>query len=82
MFAKLRCFVRNQHHPGRHPLGGFKCVDCGTAGADLGDMGFDGQGYVAPLRRIFSREHGQLTRTTSWDTGRYPAIVAGRGPVR
>jgi hypothetical protein len=44
-------------------------------------MGFDGQGYVAPLRRVFTREHGQLTRT-SWDSGGYPAVAGGRASLR
>jgi hypothetical protein len=50
MFARLRCFLRDHHNPSRHPLGGFKCSDCGAAGADLDDMGFDGAGYVASRR--------------------------------
>jgi hypothetical protein len=50
MFARLRCFLRDHHNPARHPLGGFKCSDCGAAGADLDEMGFDGAGYVASRR--------------------------------
>ena len=41
MLGSLRCFFRNRHEPVRHPLGGFRCAVCGTAGADLEDMGFD-----------------------------------------
>jgi hypothetical protein len=52
MLARIRCFFRNYHNPTRHPLGGFRCVDCGWAGADLEEMGFAGAGYVA--RRILS----------------------------
>jgi hypothetical protein len=33
-------------------------------------MGFEGDGYVSPLRRLYSRENGAVTRTSSWDTGR------------
>src|SRR6266849_1637582 len=40
MIAWFRCFVRNHHNPVRHPLGGFKCADCGEASADLEQMGF------------------------------------------
>jgi hypothetical protein len=67
MLAWLRCLVRNRHNPARHPLGGFKCTDCGAAGADLEDMGFSGGGYVLPMRRLFSRDRGEFTRTVSWE---------------
>ena len=34
-------------------------------------MGFADSGYVLPVRRIFSRERGEFTRTASWEpTGR------------
>ena len=46
MLARLRCFLRDHHNPARHPLGGFKCADCGAAGADLEEMGFEDAGYV------------------------------------
>jgi hypothetical protein len=46
----------------RQALGGFRCAVCGLAGADLGAMGFDG--YVAPMRLTYAREHGQLTRSS------------------
>jgi hypothetical protein len=58
--------LRRRHNPVRHPLGGFRCADCGEAGADLEQMGFDG-GYVRPMRRVFSRERSEFTRTMSWD---------------
>lgn len=49
-------------------MGGFKCAECGSAGADLEDMGFFlGSGYVSPLRRIYDRKHGSLTRTTLYE---------------
>lgn len=69
MLAWLRCLFRNRHDPVRHPLGGFKCADCGAAGADLEDMGFVGGGYVLPVRRVFSRDRGEFTRTMSWEPG-------------
>jgi len=55
MLARFRCFVRRRHQPRRHPLGGFRCVDCGAAGADLEDMGFSGSAWVTPMRRTFDR---------------------------
>jgi hypothetical protein len=67
MLAWIRCYLRNHHNPARHPLGGFKCSDCGEAGADLEQMGFVGSGYVMPVRRVFSRDHGEFTRTGSWE---------------
>ena len=67
MMAWFRCLVRHHHNPVRHPLGGFKCADCGEAGADLDQMGFVGGGYVPPVRRIFSRDHCEFTRTMSWE---------------
>lgn len=50
MLARLRCYLRDHHNPARHPLGGFKCSDCGAAGADLEEMGFDDAGYVFTRR--------------------------------
>jgi hypothetical protein len=50
MFARLRCAIRQYHQPRRHPLGGFRCIDCGTAGADLEEMGFGDSAWVAPRR--------------------------------
>jgi hypothetical protein len=70
MLSWLRCLLRSRHVPIRHPLGGFRCLDCGAVGADLDEMGFYGEGYLPPLRRVYSRDHGQLTRTSAWDTGR------------
>jgi hypothetical protein len=67
MLAWLSCLIRNQHTPVRHPLGGFKCSHCGVAGADLDEMGYVGLGYVLPVRRVFSRDRGEFTRTMSWE---------------
>jgi hypothetical protein len=61
MLAQLRCLLRRRHQPRRHPLGGFRCVECGAAGADLEDMGFAGSAWVAPLRRTFDRPHREIT---------------------
>ena len=51
--SRLRCLWRGRHNPVRHPLGGFRCLDCHRVGRDLGQMGFD-DSFVPPLRRIFS----------------------------
>jgi hypothetical protein len=67
MIARLRCFFRNQHNPVRHPLGGFRCLECGHVGADLDEMGYVDGGYVMPVRRVFSRQRGEFTRTMSWE---------------
>jgi hypothetical protein len=69
MLAWLRCLVRNRHNPVRHPLGGFRCADCGRVGIDLEEMGFAGSAYVLPVRRVFSRDHREFTRTMSWEPG-------------
>ena len=69
MLAWVRCFVRGRHEPLRAPLGGFRCVLCRTAGADLEEMGFPNEGYLPPMRRLYSRDHGQVTRTSLWETG-------------
>src|SRR6185369_4235564 len=67
MIARFLCYLRHHHNPVRHPLGGFKCSDCGEAGADLEQMGFVDGGYVMPIRRVFSRDRGEFTRTGSWE---------------
>jgi hypothetical protein len=76
MLARLRCAVRQHHRPSRHPLGGFRCVECGAVGVDLDEMGFRGAGWVGPYRRTYRRENGEVTRVANWDTGRY-AIIDG-----
>lgn len=62
MLALLRCYFRRRHNPVRHPLGGFRCADCGAVGADLEQMGFDGGGYVSLTRPIFDRRRHEITR--------------------
>jgi hypothetical protein len=61
MLAWIRCALRRYHRPRRHPLGGFRCAECGAAGADLEEMGFAGSGWVAPMRRTFHRPHSEVT---------------------
>jgi len=74
----LHCYVFNgwpwdgAHTPKKQPLG-FRCVDCGKAGADLNDLGYDG--YVAPVRRVFERAskgRGEaVTRTREWEVSEW-----------
>ena len=68
MLGTLRCFFRNRHEPVRHPLGGFRCTVCGTAGTDLEQMGFKEGGYVSPVRRLYVREREQVGCTSTWDS--------------
>ena len=70
MMQRIWCAFRRRHNPVRHPLGGFRCLECGEAGADLDEMGFAGSGYVTPMRKVFSRDRGELTRTAEWEPSR------------
>jgi hypothetical protein len=62
MLARLRCLFRGSHRPRRHPLGGFRCLECGVAGADLAEMGFAGSAWVAPVRLKFDRPRVDITQ--------------------
>jgi hypothetical protein len=55
MMAWLHCLFRGYHSPERQLVGGFRCVDCGRAGADLEEMGFENLGYAPVLRRALAR---------------------------
>lgn len=55
LLAWVRCKMRSRHKPVRHPLGGFRCVDCGVAGADLEDLGFDDGWVSTPRDRDLAR---------------------------
>lgn len=61
MLARLRCALRQYHQPRRHPMGGFRCAECGAVGADLEEMGFAGSAWVATTRRTFDRPHSEVT---------------------
>lgn len=61
MIARARCFLRQRHSPVRHPLGGFRCADCGTAGADLDEMGFPGGGWARVQRKVFDRTRREFS---------------------
>jgi hypothetical protein len=50
-------------------LGGFRCARCHSVGADLDEMGFDDEGYVPSMRRMYSRDQREFTRTDRWDSG-------------
>jgi len=72
--GRISCFLRQQHaaEPARTVNRGqsaFTCSRCGAALQDLDEAGY-GSGYIHPLRRLYDREHGVITRTSSWDTER------------
>lgn len=69
MIARLTCWWNDRHsNPQRHPLGGYRCADCGTAGASLDDMDPLGAGYDVPkLRRVFDRDRYEITQTSAWE---------------
>ena len=56
MMAWFHCWLRSHHNPVRHPLGGFRCSDCGAMGVSLREMGFKELGYVATPRKRFLRD--------------------------
>lgn len=70
--ARFACFIRDRHEPERHKHGhaGFSCKDCGKTGTTYDELGFDHVDYVNPLRRLFSRRDGSVTRTTAWEPTR------------
>lgn len=55
MLAWLNCLFRGFHVPERQFVGGFRCAECGRAGADLAEMGFENFGYAPSLRRAMVR---------------------------
>lgn len=62
------CWPTACRNVARQPAGGFRCSDCGMVGGDLSYFGHDG--YVSPMRTMFSRENGGTTsRTSSWNPG-------------
>ena len=59
------CLLRRRHIVRRIPMG-HRCRECRRASGDYEDFGLTG-GYVHPLRKLFTREHGgALTRTSAW----------------
>jgi hypothetical protein len=69
--AWIRCAVlRGSHAPRRQPLGGQRCSDCGVAGADMAELGFEGGGYVPAVRRLYDRDRREFVRTSAWSQGR------------
>lgn len=67
----IGCWVRGQHatEPMRTVNRGhsaFTCARCGVNLRDFDEAGF-GSGYVDPLRRLYQRKNGIITRTGSWD---------------
>ena len=55
MLAWLNCLFRGFHVQERQFVGGFRCAECGRAGADLEEMGFENFGYAPALRRAMVR---------------------------
>lgn len=75
MLGWIQCqLLGYRHDPVRHPLGGFRCARCGAIGADFADLGYTGSAYIATVRRVYSRDRADLTRTSSWDTGQYRKV--------
>jgi len=66
-----RCILRGSCRPGRAPLGGFRCRDCGAVGGDIGEfLGFQvGDGYVALIRGHKSLDRREFTRSSEWEIG-------------
>jgi hypothetical protein len=71
ILGRIGCLLRAQHatEPMRTVNCGqsvFRCARCGAALRDFDEAGF-GSGYVDPLRRLYQRRYGVVTRTGSWD---------------
>jgi hypothetical protein len=56
MFSRFQCWLRSHHDPARHPLGGFRCRECGAMGLDLGEMGFQELGSLSRTRKLVMRD--------------------------
>jgi len=74
ILGRISCFLRQQHaaEPTRTVNRGqsaFTCARCGAALRDLDEAGY-GSGYIDPLRRLYERQYGVITRTSSWETER------------
>ena len=65
MWAWFHCWLRSHHNPARHPLGGFRCQDCGAMGIDLREMGFKELGGLARNRRFFAGDDGRWAARSS-----------------
>lgn len=60
--------LKRRHDAVKQLIGGYRCRDCGTAGADLAAMGcLDRTAYVSPVRKVFNREYHEVTRTSAWE---------------
>lgn len=69
--ARLLCAIRGIHADlARHPLGGWRCRLCGAPLADFDEAGYPQGGFVPVLRRVFSRERHELTRTEHYEPTR------------
>lgn len=66
MIQRLLCLIRGSHvDPQRHPLSGFRCSTCNTAGADYDDMGHYGGGYVQTVRARYERMGDAMVRESA-----------------
>lgn len=70
---RIYCAVRGRHNPQRaHPLGAFRCPDCGRTTKSLEDFDGVGAGYVSPTRRVFSRDsaggHSETSRVQGYES--------------
>jgi hypothetical protein len=63
---RLAHYLRGKHGPlARHPLGGYRC-ECGAPISDLHEAGLLDGSHVPAIRRVFSRDRQEVTRTDSW----------------
>ena len=58
MFSWFHCWLRSHHNPARHPLGGFRCLECGAMGLDLREMGFQELGSLPPSWKLMTGDEG------------------------
>lgn len=58
-FKWLGCEIKRggRHRGARHPMGGYRCLDC-FLGGDLEDLGMADDGYVDPRRRTYAQQRG------------------------
>jgi len=68
-WRRFRCFCRRRHDPVTY-RGAFRCLACGFVGADLEEMGYEGGGHVAPMRRSFSRGRSGGVETVRREEGK------------
>lgn len=65
--ARLRCWLRGRHEPDKQLIGGYRCRDCGAAGAGLKEMGTLDDDRVGPVATTFDRRDGGVTKSERWE---------------